>query len=227
MAESVAYRSIIVASQSALWLLGQLLRVRYSVTARGPVELLTARYNHCLILAPTHKSFLDPWLLMIGLRYQQFRSLVPVRTLATQDPRGALQWFMPLISILYWLGGVITLPPEDRDDRSLPEKLRGLLVALKHGDVVMIFPEGEIHRELEPPVGKFASGVVYVYRRLSAPIVPIAVWISEPNWIRRRYIVQFAPPVRIPDDLDQEAGAAWLRQQVLALYEEIRRREER
>jgi 1-acyl-sn-glycerol-3-phosphate acyltransferase len=90
---------------------------------------------------------------------------------------------------MYWLGGVIELPPEDRDDRSLPEKLRGLLVALKHGDVVMIFPEGEIHSR-EPPVGKFAPGVVYVYRRLGAPIVPIAVWMSERRWPRRRYVVQ-------------------------------------
>lgn len=158
---------------------------------------------------------------MIALRYRQFRALVPVRTLATQDPRGALQWFMPLIKILYWLGGVIELPPEDRDDKSLPEKLRGLLVALKRGDVVMIFPEGEIHRHREPPVGKFASGVVYVHRRLDAPIVPIANWLSEQSWPRRRYVVRFASPVRIPDSLDQEAGAVWLRQHVLALYDKI------
>jgi 1-acyl-sn-glycerol-3-phosphate acyltransferase len=134
---------------------------------------------------------------------------------------------MPLIKIMYWLGGVIELPPEDRDDRSLPEKLRALLVALKHGDVVMIFPEGEIHRKREPPVGKFAPGVVYVHRRLGAPIVPIAVWVSEWSWLRRRYAVCFSRPVRIPDDLDQDAGAAWLREQVLTLYEEIKQREER
>jgi 1-acyl-sn-glycerol-3-phosphate acyltransferase len=196
------------------------------VKAYGPTELFGSRHNHCLILAPTHKSYLDPLLLMIGLRYRQFRGLVPVRILATQDPRGALQWFMPLIKILYWLGGAIELPPEE-DDRSLPEKLRGLLVALKHGDVVMIFPEGEIHRESEPAIGKFASGVVYVHRRLGAPIVPIAIWLSEQTWPRRRYVVRFASPVRIPARLDQEAGAIWLRQQVLALYEKMVQQKER
>ena len=221
MPESVAYRSILVASQSAFWLLGQLLRVRFSVSTLGPAELFKSNSTHCLILAPAHKSYLDPWLLMIGLRFGQFRALVPVRTLATQDPRGALQWFMPLIKILYWLGGVIELPPEDRDDKTLPEKLRGFLVALKHGDVVMIFPEGEIHREQEPPVGKFASGVVYVHRRLGAPVVPIAISVSEKSWPRRRYVVRFASPVHVPDNLDQEAGAVWLRQQVLALYDKI------
>jgi 1-acyl-sn-glycerol-3-phosphate acyltransferase len=134
---------------------------------------------------------------------------------------------MPLIKILYWLGGVVELPPEDRSERSLPEKLRGLLVALKHGDVVMIFPEGQIHRKREPAIGKFASGVVYVHRRLGAPIVPIAAWMSAQRWPRRRYVVQFATPVHIPDNLDQEAGAAWLRQEALTLYAEIRQREER
>src|SRR6266550_1210070 len=227
MAESVAYRSIVVASQCASWLFGQLLRIRYSISAHRPAELFESNSQHCLILAPNHKSYFDPWLLMVGLNFRDFRALVPVRTLGTQDPRGALQWFMPLIKILYWVGGVIELPPEARDDRSLPEKLRGLLVALKHGDVVMIFPEGEVHRKQDPPIGKFAPGVVYVYNRLGAPIVPIAIWMSKRSWPRRRYVVQFGRPVRIPEDLDQDDGAAWLRKQVLALYEQAKQREKR
>ena len=227
MAESVAYRSIIVASQYASWLLGQLLRVYYSIQAYRPAELFEHRSEHCLILAPTHQSFLDPWLMMISLGYRHVRALVPVRILGTQDPRGALKWFMPVIKIMYWLAGVIELPPEDRADRSLPEKLRAFLVALKHGDVVMIFPEGNLHRERDPPVNKFASGVVYVHRKLGAPIVPVAVWTSRHWWPRRRYVVQIGRPVRIPEDMDQDAGAVWLREQVLALYEQARQREER
>ena len=227
MAESIAYRSIVVASQYASWVLGQILRLRYSVQVYGPADLFETSAGYCLILAPAHKSYLDPWLLMIGLSYRQFSAFVLVRTLATQDPRGALQWFMPLIKIMYWLGGVIELPPEDRDDRSLPEKLRALLVALKHGDVVMIFPEGEIHRKREPPVGKFAPGVIYVHRRLGAPIVPIAIWVSKWSWARCRYVVCFSSPIRVPDDLDQDTGTAWLRDQMLPLYEEIKQREDR
>ena len=225
MAERTVYRYIIAASQHASWLVGQILHARYSVSIYGPVELFKDSSKHCLILAPTHKSYLDPWLLMIGLRYRHFRALIPVRTLATQDLRGLLRWFMPLIKILYWLGGVIQLPPENQDDRSLPEKLRGVLVALKHGDIVMIFPEGEIHRD--PGVGEFAPGVIYVYRRLGAPIVPIATWMSERSWPRRRYVVRFGLPVDVPNNLDQDAGAAWLREQVLILCNDIKQREER
>jgi 1-acyl-sn-glycerol-3-phosphate acyltransferase len=103
------------------------------------------------------------------------------------------------VKVIYWLGGVIKLPAKDPDDRSLPEKLRGVLVALKHGDVVMIFPEGKIHSG--SVVGEFAPGVIYVYRRLGAPIVPIATWMSERTWPRRRYVVQFGLPVHVPENL--------------------------
>jgi len=50
--------------------------------------------------------------------------------------------------------------------------------------------------------------------------------MSKQRWPRRRYVVQIGRPVRIPEDMDQDAGAAWLRQQVLTLYEQARQREE-
>jgi 1-acyl-sn-glycerol-3-phosphate acyltransferase len=227
VAESVSYRSIIVASQYASWLLGQLLRFRYSVSAHHPTGLFEGNSGHCLILASNHKTFLDPWLLMIALKYRRFRALVPVRPLGAQDFRAPLQYFKPLIKIIYKLEGVFELPPEENDDRSLPEKLRGLLVALKRGDVVTIFPEGQIWKKREPPIGKFAPGVIYLQRKSGAQIVPIAVWMSEWKWPRRRYAVQFGRPIIVPDDLDQDAAAEWLREQVLTLYEKAKQREER
>jgi 1-acyl-sn-glycerol-3-phosphate acyltransferase len=224
VAQSAAYRFVIVSSQYALWLIGQLLRTRYSIRSYSTHGVFERDGQHCLIIAPMHKSVLDPWLLMLSINFRQFRSLIPVRILGTQDPRGALRWFMPVIRILYWLGGVIKLPPEEHKSRDLPEKLRGMLVALKHGDVVMIFPEGEIHREREPPVGKFAPGVVYIHRRLGAPILPIALWLSDRGWPRRRCLVQIGQPVHIPEDLDQDAGASWLQKEVLQLYRLLEQR---
>jgi 1-acyl-sn-glycerol-3-phosphate acyltransferase len=220
VAESVSYRSVVVASQYVSWLFGQLLRVRYSVRARRPAGLFERDSERCLILAPTHKTYFDLLLLMIALGHRRFRALVPVRTLATQDFRSPLlRRLKPLIRIIYWLGGVIELPPEEREDRSLPEKLRGVLVALNEGDVVAIFPEGEVWKRREPPVGEFAPGVIYLHRKSGAPVVPIAVWTSERKWPRRRYAVQFGRPVQIPGHLDQDAGAVWLRERVLELYE--------
>jgi 1-acyl-sn-glycerol-3-phosphate acyltransferase len=110
----------------------------------------------------------------------------------------------------------------DDGDDTLPEKLQGLLAALRQGDVVMIFPEGEIWRKREPPLGKFAPGVVYLQRVSGAPIVPIAVWLGEHGWPRRRCVIWFGEPVRIPEHLDLDGGAAWLREQTLRLREQAK-----
>jgi 1-acyl-sn-glycerol-3-phosphate acyltransferase len=223
--DSVSYRSIVVASQYASWLFGQLLRLRYSIRARYPAGLFERNRGHCLILAANHRTYVDLGLLMVALGYRRFRFLVPVRTLGTQDFRSPiLQWLKPLIKILYRLEGVIELPPEGHDDRSLPEKLRGMLVALNNGEVAAIFPEGQIWKELEPPVGEFAPGVVYLHKKSRAPVMPIALWLGERQWARRLCVVEFGEPVNIPEDLDQDAGASWLRQVVLKLYEQAKQR---
>jgi 1-acyl-sn-glycerol-3-phosphate acyltransferase len=117
---------------------------------------------------------------------------------------------------------VIELPPEEHDERSLPEKLRGMLVTLNQGHVAAIFPEGELWKKHEPPIGQFASGVIYLHRKSGAAIMPVAVWLSERRWPRRRCVIQFGQPFSVPEDLDQDAGAAWLRKRVLELYEQAK-----
>ncbi|HEY8226284.1 MAG TPA: lysophospholipid acyltransferase family protein [Pyrinomonadaceae bacterium] len=226
MGESISYRSIVVASQYASWLFGQLLRLRYSILRHFPTGLFERNRGHCLILAANHRTYVDLGLLMVALGYRRLRFLVPVRTLGTQDFRSpVLQWLKPLIKIIYRLEGVIALPSEEHDDRSLPEKLRGMLVALHEGEVAAIFPEGQVWRKHEPPIGEFAPGVAYLHKKSRAPIVPIAIWMSERWWPRRRCVVEFGEPVRIPEDLDQDTGTAWLRERVLKLYEQAKLKE--
>src|SRR2546425_6492040 len=142
--ESRRYRSIVMASQHIAWFLSQLLRVRYAIRAHRPAGLFERDAECCLILAPTHQSILDPFLLMIALPYRCWRTLIPLRTLATQTFPGPYRLFTPIIQVIYWLGGVVPLPPKNDGEGTLPEKLQGLLEALQQGDVVMIFPEGEI-----------------------------------------------------------------------------------
>jgi hypothetical protein len=52
----------------------------------------------------------------------------------------------------------------------------------------------------------------------------MAVWMGERRWPRRRYILAMGQPVGIPESLDLEAGAGWLRARALELYERAARR---
>jgi len=218
------YRSFVVTSQSITWLVTQLLKLRFDVEKHRPSGLFARGRERCLILAPTHQSLLDPFLIVSAMRYRQWRTLIPLRTLATQTFDGPLRWFKPLIRILYRLEGGVELPPKE-EGNTLPEKLQGILDALREGDVVMIFPEGEIWKERVPPIGKFAPGVVYLHRKSGAQIVPMAIWMSERRWPRRRYVVEIGNPVEIPQSLDLEAGASWLRERTLELYEQVKKKE--
>ena len=198
----------------------------FAVEMHRPPGLFERGPEQCLILASMHKSVFDPWLIMGALRYHQWRALIPVRTLATQTFRRApLTWLMSLIRVLYRVEGVVELPPKE-EGGSLPEKVQGLLDALREGDVVAIFPEGRIWKRRFPPIGEFAPGVVYLQRRSGARIVPIAVWTGERYWPRRGYVIEIGLPVRIPESLDLEGGAMWLRTRTLELYERARRRGE-
>jgi 1-acyl-sn-glycerol-3-phosphate acyltransferase len=221
LAESTGYRWIVTTSQYFSWLLAQLLRLRYSIRGYCPAGFFERDPGHCLILAANHKTYIDLGLIMVALGFLRFRALIPVRTLGTQDFRSPLlQSMKPLIKIAYRLEGVVMLPPEQHDERSLPEKLRGMLVALSEGEVAAIFPEGEVWRKSEPPIGEFAPGVIYLHRKSHAPVVPIAIRLSQQGWRRRHCDIQFGRPVVIPSNLDQDAGAAWLRDRVLELYDQ-------
>jgi 1-acyl-sn-glycerol-3-phosphate acyltransferase len=207
-----------------MWLVGQLLKVCFATEMPRPAGLFERGPEQRLILAPTHQSLLDPWLIMGALRYRHWRMLMPVRILATQTFRRIpARWLTPLIRIFYRLEGVIALPPKE-EGGTLPDKVQGLLDTLRQGDVVAIFPEGTVGTNDPSTVGEFAPGVVYLQRRSGARIVPIAVWMSKRRWPRRRYIIEVGAPVHIPDQLDVEAGARWLRERTRELYERARGR---
>lgn len=63
---------------------------------------------------------------------------------------------------------ILEPPPPKEEGATLPETVGGLLDALRHGDVVAIFPEGGVRKERHPAVGEFAPGVIYLQRRTAA-----------------------------------------------------------
>src|SRR5215813_495330 len=60
MPERASYRLLVVTSQYISWMLAQVLRLRYDIQTRCPAGLFENQREHCLILAPSHKSILDP-----------------------------------------------------------------------------------------------------------------------------------------------------------------------
>jgi 1-acyl-sn-glycerol-3-phosphate acyltransferase len=207
--------------QHASWLAGRILCLRFATRTRFETELFGPGFDRRIILAPTHQSLADPWLLAASLNFRQWRMIAPVRVLATQS-FDRLRVLKPWIRLLYWLAGAAVLPPREAR-RDLATKVEGLLAALEGGDPVVIFPEGGVHSPGELGVGTFAPGVAHVHRVSGAPIVPVAIWMDEHRWPRRRCVIRFGPPLRIPDGLDAESGASWLRDRTLDLMARARR----
>ncbi|MFW6201414.1 MAG: 1-acyl-sn-glycerol-3-phosphate acyltransferase, partial [Gemmatimonadota bacterium] len=178
------------------------LELRYAIDARIPSDLFRHRSDSRVILAPFHRSLLDPVLIARGFDRRQWSNLVPVRALATQTFRG-LRPLKPMIRLLYRIAGVVELPPRrpdhtgsagggaggrdgpDRQDhtsgsRTPDDKLRGLLEALERGEAVAIFPEGHVRRKGIGEAAEFQPGVVHLHRGSGAPVVPIAVGFGPP-----------------------------------------------
>lgn len=205
------------AAQRFTWVLGQGLRLAFRLRARYPGERLRRRSGEPLILAPTHEHVLDPWLVLSALDYRTWRALTPVRILGTQDWTGWYRRFSWAIRALYRLYGVVELPPRSRE-ATREEKLRGLFDALDRGEVVAIFPEGHVREPGEPPVRPFEPGVVLLHRRSGAPVVPMAIRLgSRKRFGRRPFTVALGEPVAVPEDLDADASAEWLRERTRRL----------
>jgi 1-acyl-sn-glycerol-3-phosphate acyltransferase len=210
-----ARQALMTMVQWCVWLLSRLLRLRFDVHVRAPAHLFEGSRERRIILAPTHRSLLDPWLLAVALNRQQAHRLLPVRILATQT-FNRLAPIRFLVRLLYRISGVIALPPRSAGG-TLEEKTAPLLRALESGDPVVIFPEGHVRRGFAANATGFARGVVYVHRRSCAPIVPVAIQLGSRRRLRRRCLITFGPHVNIPAGLDLEGGAAWLRRRTLAL----------
>lgn len=217
MSESRAHRAVMKASQLLTWILGQGLRVAFRLRVRVPEGALRRRPGEPLILAVNHERVLDPWLAVSAFAWGTWRSLAPVRILGTRDWTGVYRLIAPLSRLMYRAYGVIELPPRSAR-ASREEKLRGLLEAVCRGEVAAIFPEGHVRGPDEPPVRPFQVGVVDLHRGSGAPVVPLAIRLGARR-LRRPFVLVVGRPRSIPDDLEPEAAAEWLRHRVRELYD--------
>jgi long-chain acyl-CoA synthetase len=174
------------------------------------------------LLCSNHQSYIDPLLLGAVLPWRVFRDLFE---LGTSEIFG--QGFMRHLA--RW-ARVIVLDP----DANLVPALRAGAFGLKHGRVLMLYPEGERSNTGELTV--FRKGAAILSVQTQAPIVPIAINGFYEAWPRHRKYPQLAnlqmtigkpilpPPATEASEAAYEQLTSELKSAVVSMLEELRKK---
>jgi len=196
------------AAAIALFLLAKLGFVLASLLlrleVRGRDRIPVAR--PCLV-SPNHQSFLDAFLLVCALPFGVFRNLFFV---------GASEYFdSPLRRRLARLVNIVPVDP----DSNLLRAMQAGAFGLRHGKVLILFPEGE--RSIDGTPKTFKKGAAILSAHLGVPIVPVAIdglyevwprgrrlrWHALLPWVGPRVRYQFGVPIPPPPLPPPDAAA--------------------
>jgi long-chain acyl-CoA synthetase len=153
------------------------------------------------LICPNHESYLDPFLLVGALPWKTFRRLFLV---------GASEYFATPLSA--WLARKANIVPVD-PDANLVRAMQAGAFGLRHGKVLILFPEGE--RTADGEIKKFKKGAAILSQHLRAPVVPVAIrgafdflprgrgfqWGACLPGSRRRITLEFGAPLAPPEPL--------------------------
>jgi long-chain acyl-CoA synthetase len=213
----IVYGAVRVVHVLARVLLGLRVSGRANLPADGP-----------FIISPNHQSYLDAFLLVGCLDYRTFRRLFFV---------GASEYFET--PFRRRMARTISVVPVD-PDANLVRALRAGAAGLRHGLVLVLFPEGERSPDGTPK--QFKKGAAIVALQTQAPIVPVAIhgvfevwprgkdvrWRALLPWIGTRCAIRFGAP--IPPERTDTAGTggyerltAALRDAVAGMWEDLER----
>lgn len=115
------------------------------------------------LIVSNHVSLIDPIYLMIAVWYRRHRFVCMEELLS-----------LPLARAFFKLAGCI---PLDRDNTSF-DSFREIIDALKMGELVTVFPEGQVNVR-SGVVNEFKSGVILMSVMSGKPIIP--VYIAKPK----------------------------------------------
>ena len=151
------------------------------------------------IITPNHQSYIDPLVIESVLPFAVFQQLFFV---------AASEYFeTPVRSRLARALNIVPVDP----DANLVSALRAGAFGLKHGKVLVLFPEGE--RSIDGTVRTFKNGAAILAQQLNVPVVPVAItgtfeiwprarpldWRRLLPWSGHRVTVQFGTPIRAPE----------------------------
>ncbi len=187
----------------ATWLVSRCL---YRVTVEG-IEHIPASGG--ALLAANHVSWADA--VLLGLACPRHPRMVA---------------YAPYFDNLWlgWFGKLSRIIPIGTTRKSMAQSIRLAREALQEGDLVCIFPEGEITRTGE--MQEFRPGFLSILKETEVPLVPTYLgglwgsvlsyeggrflWKWPKHW-RYPVVIRFGQPISVPSDADQ------VRRAVLAL----------
>jgi len=173
------------------------------------------------LICPNHQSFVDPFMLCGALPYRVFKQLFFV---------GAIEYFES--SLTRWFAGLCNIVPVDPDSNLVPAMQAGAF-GLKHGKVLVLFPEGE--RSIDGNVKKFKKGAPILAQHLHVPVVPVAIkgvyemwprnrainWKLLTPWSGHRVRIAIGEPIMLDEAADYNESAQRLHDRVDELWQRI------
>ncbi len=147
--------------------------LRLRVTGREHLHAALRRaHTQSLLICPNHQSYLDPFVLVGALPFCVFRRLFFV---------GASEYFSgPLTRRLARLINLIPVDP----DTNLLRAMQAGAYGLRHGKILVLFPEGE--RSVDGTVRRFKKGAAILALHTRSAIVPVAIDGAFERWPRTR-----------------------------------------
>jgi long-chain acyl-CoA synthetase len=175
------------------------------------------------IISSNHQSYLDPLVLASVLPWRVFRDLFAV---GTSEIFGS--GFMRRLA--RWLRVIVVDP-----DANLVSAMRAGAFGLRHGRILILYPEGE--RSIDGTPRTFKKGAAILSIHLQVPIVPVGIEGFHDAWPRGRHFQKFAPltiqvgdPIYPPSRADASEGdyaelTAELKARVVGMWDGLRGRE--
>jgi long-chain acyl-CoA synthetase len=172
------------------------------------------------IISSNHQSYLDPVILAAVLPRPVFRNLFSV---GTSEIFGS--GFMRRLA--RWIRVVVVDP-----DANLVSAMRAGAYGLRHGRILILYPEGE--RSIDGTPRTFKKGAAILSAHLQVPIVPVAIEGFYEAWPRGKAFQKFAPleiefgdPIYPPPEAEASEGVyekltAELKSRVVGMWNGLR-----
>jgi len=173
------------------------------------------------LICPNHQSFIDPVIMAAFLPWRVFHNTFAV---GTSDIFGS----GPMRMLARWLRVVVVDP-----DANLVPAMRAGAFGLRHGRVLLLYPEGERSIDGAPKIFKKGAAILSIH--MQAPIVPVGIDGFQEVWPRGKKFFQKFVPVKmkfgdpiIPPPESEASEAAYeqltadLKARVVEMWEELR-----